>query len=133
MTQKGITVDHRLKTTNKRVYAIGDVAGGPQFTHVANYHAGLVIRHALFRLPVRADYSAIPHVDLYRSGTGAGGPDRSRSPCRAIRMRRRARAEFAENDRAVDGPQGARLRQTGAGPARPHSGRDHRRARMRAS
>ena len=39
------------KTTNRRVYAIGDVAGGPQFTHVANYHAGLVIRNALFRLP----------------------------------------------------------------------------------
>ena len=44
----------QLQTTNKRVYAIGDVAGGQlQFTHVANDHAGIVIRHALFRLPVR--------------------------------------------------------------------------------
>jgi pyruvate/2-oxoglutarate dehydrogenase complex dihydrolipoamide dehydrogenase (E3) component len=59
---KGITVDNGLRTSNKRVYAIGDVAGGPQFTHAAGYHAGLVIRNALFRLPVRADAAAIPRV-----------------------------------------------------------------------
>ena len=38
----GIMVDKGLRTINRRVYAIGDVAGGPQFTHAANYHAGLV-------------------------------------------------------------------------------------------
>jgi pyruvate/2-oxoglutarate dehydrogenase complex dihydrolipoamide dehydrogenase (E3) component len=63
----GITVDSGLRsTTNRRVYAIGDVAGpgggGLQFTHVANYHAGLVIRNALFRLPVRATTGHIPRV-----------------------------------------------------------------------
>ena len=55
MSARGIVVDKRLRTTNKRVYAIGDVTGGLQFTHVANYHAGLVVRHALFRLPVRVE------------------------------------------------------------------------------
>lgn len=60
--RNGIVVDKGLRTTNRRVYAIGDAAGGPQFTHVANYHAGLVIRNALFRLPVRADARAIPFV-----------------------------------------------------------------------
>jgi pyruvate/2-oxoglutarate dehydrogenase complex dihydrolipoamide dehydrogenase (E3) component len=59
---RGIVVDNRLRTTNKRVYAIGDVAGGLQFTHVANYHAGLVVRHALFRLPVAASNDALPRV-----------------------------------------------------------------------
>jgi pyruvate/2-oxoglutarate dehydrogenase complex dihydrolipoamide dehydrogenase (E3) component len=59
---RGIVVDRRLRTTNKRVYAIGDVAGGLQFTHVANYHAGLVVRHALFRLPVRTSDDALPWV-----------------------------------------------------------------------
>jgi pyruvate/2-oxoglutarate dehydrogenase complex dihydrolipoamide dehydrogenase (E3) component len=58
----GITVDGGLRTTNRRVYAIGDVIGGRQFTHVANYHAGLVIRNALFRLPVRVDDGALPAV-----------------------------------------------------------------------
>ncbi|MEL7544183.1 MAG: FAD-dependent oxidoreductase, partial [Pseudomonadota bacterium] len=50
--KRGIKVNAGLKTSNKHVYAIGDVTGGYQFTHVAGYHAGLVIRSALFRLPV---------------------------------------------------------------------------------
>ncbi len=62
-TRAGIVVDGSLQTTNRHVYAIGDVAaGGMMFTHVANYHAGLVIRHALFRLPVKVRYNAIPWV-----------------------------------------------------------------------
>jgi pyruvate/2-oxoglutarate dehydrogenase complex dihydrolipoamide dehydrogenase (E3) component len=61
-TPKGIKVDKGLRTTNRKVYAIGDVAGGLQFTHVAGYHAGLVIRSALFRLPVTNDTSATPWV-----------------------------------------------------------------------
>jgi pyruvate/2-oxoglutarate dehydrogenase complex dihydrolipoamide dehydrogenase (E3) component len=59
---KGIGVDARLRTTNHRVFAIGDVAGGPQFTHVAGYHAGIVIRNALFRQPAKVDYRAVPWV-----------------------------------------------------------------------
>ena len=60
--RSGITVGKDLRSTNKRAYAIGDVAGGPQFTHVAGYHGGLVLRALLFRLPFKADHSAIPHV-----------------------------------------------------------------------
>ncbi len=59
---RGITVDARLRSTNRRVFAIGDVAGGPQFTHVASHHAGIVIRNALFRLPAKVDYTALPWV-----------------------------------------------------------------------
>lgn len=61
-TAKGVTVDKGLRTSQKHIYAIGDVAGGLQFTHVANYHAGLVIRNALFRLPVSNRSDIIPHV-----------------------------------------------------------------------
>ncbi|MBH62601.1 MAG: dihydrolipoamide dehydrogenase [Alphaproteobacteria bacterium] len=61
-SRQGIEVDRSLRTTNRRVYAIGDVAGGLQFTHVANYHAGIVIRNALFRLPAKVDYAAIPRT-----------------------------------------------------------------------
>ena len=61
-TAKGVTVDKGLRSSQKHIYAIGDVAGGLQFTHVANYHAGLVIRNALFRLPVRNRADIIPHV-----------------------------------------------------------------------
>ena len=61
-TAKGVTVDKGLRSSQKHIYAIGDVAGGLQFTHVANYHAGLVIRNALFRLPVTNRTDFIPHV-----------------------------------------------------------------------
>ena len=58
----GIVVDARLRTTNRRAFAVGDVAGGPQFTHAALYQAGVVIRNALFRLPAKVDYRALPWV-----------------------------------------------------------------------
>ena len=59
-TKRGIKVDDSLKTTNSKVYAIGDVAGGLQFTHVAGYHAGIVIRSALFGLPAKQRTDHIP-------------------------------------------------------------------------
>ena len=61
-TDKGIDVDARLRTSNRKVFAIGDVAGGLQFTHVAGYHAGVVIKNALFRLPAKADHRFVPWV-----------------------------------------------------------------------
>jgi pyruvate/2-oxoglutarate dehydrogenase complex dihydrolipoamide dehydrogenase (E3) component len=54
----GIVIDKGLRTTNRRVYAIGDAAGGLQFTHWAGYQAGLVIRSALFRMPVKENRDA---------------------------------------------------------------------------
>jgi len=58
----GIKVDAGLVTSNRRVFAIGDCSGGPQFTHVANYHAGIVIRRALFRLPAKVNAAIVPWV-----------------------------------------------------------------------
>ncbi len=73
-SRKGIEVDSGLRTSNRRVYAIGDVAGGLQFTHVAGYHAGLIIRRVLFKLPVKVDLSAVPwctYTDPELSHVGA--------------------------------------------------------------
>ncbi len=61
-TAKGVTVDTRLRTSNGKVFAVGDVAGGPQFTHVAGYHAGVAIKNILFRIPAKADHSTVPWV-----------------------------------------------------------------------
>ncbi len=62
----GIRVDARLRTSNPRVFAVGDVAGhgggGLQFTHVANYHAGVVLKNILLRWPAKTDLRAIPRV-----------------------------------------------------------------------
>ena len=61
--EKGaLRLDRRLRTTNRRVFAVGDAAGGPQFTHAANYQAGIVLRNVLFRFPAKVDYRALPAV-----------------------------------------------------------------------
>jgi pyruvate/2-oxoglutarate dehydrogenase complex dihydrolipoamide dehydrogenase (E3) component len=59
---QGIVINKRFGTTNKRIYAIGDVTGMPQYTHVANHQAGLLIRHLLFRLPIKLNMDEIPRV-----------------------------------------------------------------------
>ncbi len=48
-SERGVKVDRKLRTTNKRVFALGDVSGGRQFTHVAGYHASVVVSRALFK------------------------------------------------------------------------------------
>lgn len=59
----GIFVDKRLRSSNRRIYAIGDVvAGMPRFTHMASHQASLVLRHALFRLPVDVTRALVPRV-----------------------------------------------------------------------
>ncbi|WP_034853873.1 dihydrolipoyl dehydrogenase family protein [Sinorhizobium sojae] len=57
-----IEVAADLRTSNRRVYAIGDAAGGLQFTHAASYHARLVLQQILFRLPAREIRAMIPRV-----------------------------------------------------------------------
>jgi pyruvate/2-oxoglutarate dehydrogenase complex dihydrolipoamide dehydrogenase (E3) component len=95
----GIAVDRGLRTSNRRVYAIGDVAGGPQFTHAANYHAGLVVRNALFRLPVRVDDSLIPRVTFTDPELAHVGltEQEARKAYKVIRV---LRWPLSENDRA---------------------------------
>lgn len=61
-TDKGIVVNSKLQTSNKRIYAIGDVTGKYQFTHVANYQAGIVLQNILFRVPAKVNYRALPWV-----------------------------------------------------------------------
>jgi pyruvate/2-oxoglutarate dehydrogenase complex dihydrolipoamide dehydrogenase (E3) component len=96
---QGITVDARLRTTNHRAFAAGDVAGGPQFTHIALYHAGIVIRNALFRLPAKVDYRALPWVtytdpELAQVGVTEAPARAANSDIRVLRW------PFADNDRA---------------------------------
>ncbi len=58
----GIVTDRRLRTSNKRIYAIGDVTGRQQFTHMASYHASICLRNILFKYPAKIDETAVPWV-----------------------------------------------------------------------
>lgn len=57
---KGIKTDNRLRTSQKHIFAAGDVTGAYQFTHAAGYEGGIVISNAVFRLPRKTDYTFLP-------------------------------------------------------------------------
>ena len=100
--RNGIVVNKRLKTTNRRVYAIGDVAGRGQFTHLANYHAGLVIRNALFRLPVKVNADLVPRVTFTDPELAHVGLTEAQARARGLSIRL-LRWPYHENDRAQTG------------------------------
>lgn len=98
--RRGIKVDAGLRTANRRVYAIGDVAGSFQFTHMANYHAGIVIRSALFRLPAKVSLDAVPWVtytdpELAHVGLAEKAARQKHGDVKVLRQ------AFSGNDRAV--------------------------------
>jgi pyruvate/2-oxoglutarate dehydrogenase complex dihydrolipoamide dehydrogenase (E3) component len=96
----GIRVNRKLKTSNRRVYAIGDCAAGQlQFTHAANYQAGLVIRNALFRLPVRVNNDVIPWVTYTDPELAQAGLTEALARKRKIKIRI-LRWPYYDNDRA---------------------------------
>ena len=99
-TKRGVTVDQGLRTTNRKIYAAGDVAGGLQFTHVAGYHAGLIIRNVLFKLPVKNRSDIIPWVtytDPELAHVGLTEADARKTLGDGAKI---LRWHFAENDRA---------------------------------
>ncbi|RMF07911.1 MAG: dihydrolipoamide dehydrogenase [Alphaproteobacteria bacterium] len=98
--QRGIKVDRRLRTSNRRIYAIGDVTGRFQFTHCAEYDAGIVIRNAVFRLPARARDNAIPWVTFTDPELAHVGLTEAMARDLGHRDLRVLRWSFADNDRA---------------------------------
>ncbi len=102
----GIATDRGLRSiTNKRVFAVGDIADpagiGPRaFTHVASYHAGLVIRRILFRLPARLDYAALPRVTYTDPELAQVGMTEAEATEAGLKIRI-LRWPMAENDRAI--------------------------------
>ncbi len=96
----GIFVNRKLKTRNRRIYAIGDAASGqPKFTHAANYHAGLVIRNALFRLRVNVRNGVIPWATFTEPELAQVGMTEAQARARRIKVRI-ARWPYHDNDRA---------------------------------
>jgi len=94
-----IIVDQRLRTTNKRIYAMGDVAGGPKYPHAAIYHARVVLRNALFHMPTKLNPQIIPrviHTDPELAHVGLN-EEESRAQHGVIRV---LRWSYRESDRA---------------------------------
>ncbi|WP_291318827.1 FAD-dependent oxidoreductase [Desulfonatronospira sp.] len=70
---RGIQVDTRLRTSQKHIFAAGDITGDYQFTHAAGYEGGIVLANAVFRLPRKTDYTLMPwctYTDPELAGVG---------------------------------------------------------------
>jgi pyruvate/2-oxoglutarate dehydrogenase complex dihydrolipoamide dehydrogenase (E3) component len=95
----GVVVNRRLRARNRRVYAVGEAAGALAYPQVAHHQAGLVVRNALFRTPVRPNRDAIPLVTYTDPELAQIGlmEDAARARYGAIRV---LRAAYRENDRA---------------------------------
>ncbi len=100
-TRSGIAVDDRLRTSNRKVYAIGDVAGGLQFTHVAGYHAGVIIRSMLFGLPSKATTRHIPWATYTQPELAQVGLTEARARKEHGTKLEVVRFLFSHNDRAI--------------------------------
>ena len=106
VSRLGIVTDAGLRSiSNKRVFAAGDIAApegiGPRaFTHAAGYHAGIVIRRALFRLPARVDYAAFPRVTYTQLELAQVGMTEAEARAAGLPVTV-LRSSLAENDRAI--------------------------------
>lgn len=98
--KKGIKVDASLRSSNRKVYAIGDAAGGLQFTHVAGYHAGVVIRSVVLGLPAKATDAHIPRATYTDPELAQVGLTESEAREQYGNRLEIARFDMGENDRA---------------------------------
>jgi pyruvate/2-oxoglutarate dehydrogenase complex dihydrolipoamide dehydrogenase (E3) component len=99
-TRDGIVVNRGLRTSNRRIYAMGDVTGGPAASHVATYQAEVVLRRTLFRLPAKVDTAIIPWVTFTDPELAHVGL--SEAEARAAKYKINVlRWPFSENDRAI--------------------------------
>lgn len=70
-----VVVDRRLRTTNPRIWAAGDLTGHPQFTHVAGVHGSLAASNAILGVRRAVETSAIPRVTYTHPEVAAVGVD----------------------------------------------------------
>ncbi len=99
-TEKGVTVDAHLRSSNRRVYAAGDAAGGLQFTHVASYHASLLVRQLVLALPASVSRAHIPWATYTDPELAQVGPTEAQAHKTWGSRLEVQRVAFEHNDRA---------------------------------
>ena len=94
-----ITNDDRLRTTNRDIFVAGDAAGRQQFTHVAEHHAGVVLRNALFHLPAKVESRVVPWCTFTEPEIARVGLSEAEATAEGLAFER-YQFEFADLDRA---------------------------------
>lgn len=93
-----LRVDETLRTSAAGIWAVGDVTGGPQFTHLADHMAKTALRNALFPFSTRLDDSAIPRVTYTDPEVARVGLGRKEAEGRGARVHR---YDLHDLDRAI--------------------------------
>jgi pyruvate/2-oxoglutarate dehydrogenase complex dihydrolipoamide dehydrogenase (E3) component len=96
----GVTVDDRLRTTNPRIFAAGDVCPGYRFTHNSDFQARIVIQNALFLGRARASALTVPWCTYTDPEIAHVGLSEREATTRGIRVRTFVQA-LADVDRAI--------------------------------
>jgi pyruvate/2-oxoglutarate dehydrogenase complex dihydrolipoamide dehydrogenase (E3) component len=99
-SKRGIGVDEKLRTSQKHIYAAGDVTGSFQFTHAAGYEGGIVISNAVFRLPRKVNYTYMPWCTYTSPELASIGMNEKRAAAAGIRYSVWTE-EFRGNDRSL--------------------------------
>ncbi len=97
---KGITVDARLRSNQKHIYAAGDATGSYLFTHAAGYEGGIVVANAVFHLPRKADYTYLPWCTYTEPELASVGMNEKAAKDAGIEYDV-WEEKFAENDRSL--------------------------------
>jgi pyruvate/2-oxoglutarate dehydrogenase complex dihydrolipoamide dehydrogenase (E3) component len=100
LARGAVRVDARLATTARGIWAAGDVTGGLQFTHVADYMARIVVQNALTPLKTKADYRVVPWVTYTDPEVARVGVTEAEAIARGERAEV-FRSDFADLDRAI--------------------------------
>ncbi|MGD2126011.1 MAG: FAD-dependent oxidoreductase [Desulfobacteraceae bacterium] len=100
--RKGIKVDARMRTTQKHIYAAGDITGAYQFTHAAGYEGGIVLSNAIFRLPRKVNYTFLPWCTYSDPELASIGMNEKRAKDAGIEYSVWTEA-FKDNDRSLAG------------------------------
>jgi len=100
MSPAGITVDNRLRTSQKHIFAPGDVNGAFQFTHAAGYEGGVVVTNSVFHLPRKTDYTLMPWCTYTDPELASIGMNEKRAKQKGIDYSVWTE-EFNGNDRAL--------------------------------
>ncbi len=98
--EKGLKVNRRLQTTQKHIYAAGDVTGTHLFTHAAGYEGGVVISNAIFHLPKKTDYTFLPWCTFTDPELASIGMNEKRARASGIEYSVWTE-EFKDNDRSL--------------------------------
>ena len=100
-SDRGIETDEYLRTNNRKIYAIGDVAQFENLTNVANYHAGIVLKSITTGLKARVQKEIQPRVIYTTPEIGSVGLSKVQATKKYGDKLKISRVNFAENDRAI--------------------------------